>query len=286
MITRKELGYVKSYARYAPFPGVNYASSVMDELIKSYNLFNDVYLNREFSFIFSNGEEIDFELLDKNLPHMLGIDIKNLTDITMNETMDKVLGFGPGEIKPAYEILKRIIERADEVVKNDSNPNNYKILNYYRSMIKSAIFLQLSQFDKFNFGCIEFDHNVYNEVNSISFAPQSTKLFFTQSNEAIVPYFMMGLKYSEYSQKYIPETLFAPTNFEDFFKRQVLVLPTQILASKNNELTKMLATNEEKLNLLNLYKSIIGTYQTNSTIDIYNDYENILMSEKPKVKVK
>lgn len=285
MISRKELGYVNLFARYAPFPGVNYAAMVMDELIRAYQLFNEVYLDKEFSFIFSDGEEINFELLNKNLAHMLGIDFKNLLSGPLEETMYKVLGFTAFENKSSYEILTRIIERADEVIKNDSNPSNFKILNYYKSMIKCAIFLQLSQFNKFNFGCINFDRDYYNANNETEFSPQSTKLFFTQSHEAITPYFMMGLKYSEQNGKYIPETLFAPTNFAEFFRRQELVVPTQILTCTNDELTKLTATSEEKLQLLNLYKSIISTYGTQSYINIFNDYENMLMGSREKVKV-
>ena len=48
----------------------------------------------------------------------------------------------------------------------------------------------------------------------------------------------------------------------------------------NYELTKIVATPKEKLDLLNLYKSLIGMYQTNTFIDIYNDYENTLRENK------
>ena len=249
-------------------------------------MFNEVYLDKEFNFTFSNGEEINFELFSRNLAHLLGIDFKNLTSEHMKETVEKILGLVYYDEKNSFNILKKIIERADDVVKNDSNPQNPKIMNYYKSMIKSAIFMRLSQFDKFNFGCINFNKDFYNATGDNSFAPQSTMLLFTQSNEALTPYFMMGIKKEE-NGKYIPETLFAPINFADFFRQQELVLPTQILACTNFELNKMAATNEEKLHLLNLYKSIIGTYGTESYINIFNDYENLLVSKSTeKIKVK
>ena len=287
MISRKELEYVNSYAKNAPFPGVNYATSVMDELIKAYELYKQVYMDKDFSFTFSNGEEINFELFSKNLAHMLGIDFKSLTSDAMAETVYRVLGICNWEHLNSFEVLTRILERADDVIENDSDPKNGRIMNYYKSMIKSAIFLQLSEFDKFNFGCINFNSNIYNSNNDSSFFAQSTKLLFTQSHEAVTPYFMMGLKYSENDRKYIPETLFAPENFETFFYGQELVLPTQILSSKEDGLVKITATNEEKIHLLNLYKSIISSYQTNSNINIYSDYENMLSSsDKEKVKIK
>lgn len=285
MISNKEMEYVNTYARYAPFPGGNYASSVIDELIKAYNLFNEIYLDKEFNFIFSNGEEINFELFSRNLAHLLGIDFKNIVSDPMEETINRVLGFDYLEKKNSFEILKRIIDRADEVIKNDSVPQNFKILNYYKCMIKTAIFLKLSQFDKFNFGCINFNKELFSSEINNGFLPNSTKLLFTQSNESLAPYFMMGIK-MDGCGKYIPETLFAPLNFYDFFKKQELVLPTQILACTNFELDKMVATNEEKLNLLNLYKSIINTYNTESYINIFSDYENLLTIPTEKVKSK
>ena len=61
---------------------------------------------------------------------------------------------------------------------------------------------------------------------------------------------------------------------------QTFILPIQILINDNYELTKIVATPKEKLDLLNLYKSLIGMYQTNTFIDIYNDYENTLRENK------
>jgi hypothetical protein len=87
---------------------------------------------------------------------------------------------------------------------------------------------------------------------------------------------MMGLKQDNGTNIYVPETLFAPTDFKSFFMNQELLLPIQMLINDNQILSKNIATAEEKLNLLKLYKSIINTYNTNSTINIYNDYETII----------
>ena len=61
---------------------------------------------------------------------------------------------------------------------------------------------------------------------------------------------------------------------------QTFILPIQILINDNFNFNKIKATPKEKLDLLNLYKSLIGMYQTNTFIDIYNDYENTLRETK------
>lgn len=284
MISRKELKYVNLFARQSLFPGTNYAEKVFEKMIYAYELYQKKYLDKEYSIIFSNGEEIDFEIMTKNLAHLLGIDSKNLTSEYMIETVENVLGLSKFEEKNSYELLKRIIERYEDVIKNDSNPNNSRILNYYKVMIKCAIFSKFSDFGQFNFGCINFDRNIYNNSVENVFSSNSTKLLLTESNESITPYFMMGIKDGN-DEKYFPETLFAPENYRDLFVKQELVIPTQILCSDNNDLTKIEATTKEKLSILNTYKRIIVEYNTKSTINIQNDYENMLKAEE-KILIK
>ena len=48
-----------------------------------------------------------------------------------------------------------------------------------------------------------------------------------------------------------------------------LLLPIQILINDEENLSKNIATNEEKLRLLRLYKSLIEIYKTNSSINIF-----------------
>ena len=64
------------------------------------------------------------------------------------------------------------------------------------------------------------------------------------------------------------------------FREQELVIPTQILIDNLDNLSKINATSEEKLALLNLYKFIINTYKLNSRINIFSDYESVLSSGK------
>lgn len=283
MISKAELKYVNKYARHVPYPGNSYAISVIEELSKAFQVYEKDYKSKEYNFIFSNGEEINFQIFTKNLAHLLGIDFKNIISEQMRETCENVLGLCNYEEKNSFDVLKRIIERADEVIKNDSNPKNKKILNYYKVMIKSIAFTKLTKFDQFNFGCINFDKSFYEQKTNTLFTPQSSKLLFTPSNEAITPYFVMGIV-PEATNIYIPETIIAPENFEDFITNQTLLIPIQVLVSDNFNLNKIKATSEEKLQLLNMYKGMLIQYKTNSFIDIYNDYENILKENQEKTK--
>lgn len=280
MVSRKELEYVNQYARTVPFPGKNYAIDAMEMLIKAYKTYINNYQGKSYNFIFSDGEEINFQIFDKNIAHLFGIDYKSLKSDYMKNTMDEVLDFNAHETGGSDILLKRIIDRCDEVINNDSKANNYRILNYYRILIKCSAFSKLSTFENFNFGCLKFDKTVYEKINNITFSPQSNKFFFVPSNEAVTPYFMMGIRKDNGNDMYIPETIFASEGFDKMINYQSFILPIQILINDNFNFSKIKASSKEKLDLLNLYKSLIGMYHTNTTIDIYNDYENILRENK------
>lgn len=286
MISKKELGYVTNPARYAPFPGKDYAIKTMDSLINSYNLFLSDYQNKTHDLIFSNGDEIEFGILDKNIAHLLGIDCANLKSAPMEDTVKKVLGLSQQDYIGTHNILKTIINRAEEVVNNDSNPYNYKILNYYKVLIKSIIFSKISNFENFDFGCINYKNPLDSQEKSISYMDGCEKVLFTESNEAITPYFMMGLVYDETEDMYVPKTSVAPQEFTNLFQNQELIIPTQVLTNDDENFIKKVATNKEKLAIFNMYKRIIGLYRTDSYINIFNDYENMLLTEESKKLVR
>ena len=277
MISTKELQYVNSRsADQTPYPGDEYAYVVLEELKKALELFQRQYLDRSHNLIFSNGEEIEFKIMAKNLPHMLGIDTKSLNDADMQETKQDVLGFPNGQYTNSYDILLRIVERIEEIIKNDRNPDKKRILNYYKVMIKCAVFSRISDFTKFNFGCINFNRDTFLQNTTRPFNPRSSKFLFTNSDEPIVPYFMMGILFDTNERTYIPETLFAPPDFTTFFVDQELLIPTQILTDNHQVLTRIQATSQDRISILNLYKFIINSFKTNSTINIFGDYETIL----------
>ena len=283
MISKKELQYVGDYARRVPYPGDDYARSVIEKLSKSMDIFKQKYDGKKYSLILSNGEEFSFEIQGKNLAHLLGVDYKGLTSEYMKPVLENVLGFDINEQLNSYAVLSRIIENGDEVIKNDKDGSN-KILNYYKLMVKTSCFDKLSDFNDFNFGCINFEKEHFENVSGKDFLPSSTKFIFSQNDEALIPYCMMGLKQDNYSDNMIPETFMAPINFSDYLVNQELLLPIQMLINDDQNLSKIIATPEEKIRILNLYKSLIQIYNTNSYINIFNDYETVLRENLVKRK--
>ena len=283
MISKKELQYVGDYARRVPYPGDDYAQSVIEKLSKSMDIFKQKYDGKKYSLILSNGEEFSFEIQGKNLAHLLGVDYKGLTSEYMKPVLENVLGFDINEQLNSYAVLSRIIENGDEVIKNDKDGSN-KILNYYKLMVKTSCFDKLSDFNDFNFGCINFEKEHFENVSGKDFLPSSTKFIFSQNDEALIPYCMMGLKQDNYSDNMIPETFMAPINFSDYLVNQELLLPIQMLINDDQNLSKIIATPEEKIRILNLYKSLIQIYNTSSYINIFNDYETVLRENLVKRK--
>ena len=280
MITTRELNYVTSWANRVPYPGMNYAEMATEKLVEAVENYEKFYSNKEYDIILSNGEQISFEILNKNLCHMLGIDYKNLTSEYFERFRAEVLNI-TGPIK-SYDLLKILLEKAEEVLKYDYE-NGGKILNYYRIMVKCAIFEKLSDFSRFNFGVINFNKDVYLESSGNKYSGNSNKILYVQSNEAVAPYFMMGILPSgdmtdaDYNpNKYAVETLIAPSNDKDFFANQDVVIPTQILINTEDSMSKVEATPDEKIALLNQYKSIIKNYGLTNRLNIYGDYESML----------
>lgn len=270
MITSKELQYVSMRANRIPMPGTEYSKKVLEEIKNCYELYNKKYKNKEYSIIFSNSEEIDFEILTKNLCHMMGIDYNNIKGEYFDDYRENVFGTSAADFT-SYDLLGMIIENMDKVAAYDNNANNtVKAVNYYKSAIKCEIFNKLTDFDKFNFAAINYIGN----RDDIEYDKQ--KLLFISSNEAVTPYFMMGIKQEEDTSKYVVASLMAPDNPKYFFENQEVVIPTQILVNDNQNLEKKVATAEEKMRLLTMYSNIINKYNLPNRINIYGDYENML----------
>ena len=284
MISRQELQYVSDYARKVPYPGNDYAYNVINKLAVALEIFKKKYDGKKYNLILSNGEEICFEIQDKNLAHLLGVDYKNISNSEyMKPLLSSVLGFKDDEPLTSFSILSRIVDNGDKVISNDQSNYN-KFLNYYRVTVKTSCFDTLSEFNEFNFGVINFNKDTFEKSFGSRFLPQSTKLIFTQNYEAIIPYCMMGLTKDNDREIMVPETLLAPTNFADYLYAQELLLPIQLLINDDENLTKLVATPEEKIRILNLYKLIIETYNTRSYINIFNDYETLLRDDVAKTK--
>ena len=289
MITIRELGYVSTWASKVPYPGTSYATKAAERLADAVKSYDKFYANKSYDIILSNGEQISFEILAINLCHMLGIDYKNLTSDYFTKFREEVLGL-TGQFN-SYIFLKTLLDKIDDVLKYDCDKSGH-VLNYYRIMIKCAIFDKLSDFSRFNFGVVNFNHEQYLKTSGKTYRGNTEKLFYVQSNEAVSPYFMMGVvpdstyKLNDEQVKYVVETLIAPTTPGDFFCQQEVVIPTQILVTTSDTMDKFEATPEEKLALLNQYSSIVGKYEIPNMINIYGDYQSMLGDQASRKRVK
>ena len=156
MITSKELQYVDSWANRTPMPGVEYSMKVLNEIKDCYDSFKLKYYNKEYNMIFSNGEEIRFEILSKNLCHMLGIDFNNIKGEYFDNYRKKVLNVESNDFS-SFDLLEILLENAQKVAEYDNSNNIEKAINYYKSGIKCEIFKKLSDFERFNFAAINYD---------------------------------------------------------------------------------------------------------------------------------
>lgn len=279
MITLRELEYVNGWARRVPYPGIDYAEKTAEKLVNAYYDFIQFYKDKKYDIITSAGEQILFEILDKNLCHMLGIDYKNLIDSYFDSYRKNVLGLD--DVPRSFELLTSIINNIETVLKFEYD-NNLRILNYYRIMIKCSIFEKISDFSRFNFGIIDFDKEKYEKLSNAKFSGNSEKFLYVQSNEAVAPIFMMGIlpeKYDEVMGAYAVESLMAPSHIKDFFNEQNTSIPTQILITTSDSMKKIEATPSEKIFLLNQYKSIINEYGLVNRLNVYGDYESILVEQ-------
>lgn len=272
MISIKELQYVDLWANKIPMPGYEYSIAVLNEIKKCYEVYKARYKDKEYSMIFSNSEEIEFEIFAKNLCHMLGIDYNNIMGDYFKDYRLNVFKTASLNIS-SFELLELILENMQKVAELDNDiQNKAKVINYYKSAIKCEIFNKLSDFGKFNFAAI----NYHGDNENVDYNNQ--KLLFVASNETIAPYFMMCIKEDnrEALGKYVVVSLFAPGNPIRYFENQEVIIPTQILISNNDNLTKLVATSEEKIGLLTLYASVITKYNIPNKLNIFGDYESTL----------
>lgn len=291
MISKKELEYVSSWARKVPYPGYEYSKETLLKLKESLEKYKEIYSGTKYNISFSNSEEITLEILSSNIAHMLGIDHKELLSEYKTEFRNQVLGFGGSDTIGSYALLNRIVECMDDVLKYEDTNGN-RSLNFYKIRVKCEIFEKMANLMNFNFGCINFDSDLYSTINAATFNSNAEKILFTQSSEPVSPYFMIGIKPNSESKTcddksipdvdsgYIVETVFAPRNPERFFNGQEVVIPTQILFDKNDILTKMSATPDQKRKIISMYREIMNAYGLNDRLNIYGDYMELLSKQE------
>ena len=276
MITLKEMQFIESWASRIPMPGEDYSKSVIDAMNLSYKKYKEKYQGKEYTFIFSNGEEINFEILPANLCHLLGIDYNNIKGEYFDDYRRDILNMESSNFT-SFELLESILEHSDKIIQLDNDPNNkIKILNYYKTQIKCNIFDKISDFENFNFAAINYD------PQDGKFDYENQKMLFIPSNEILFPYFMMGLKLSNNTQdkesirKFFASTLLAPQDPKKYFENQEVMIPTKIFINDILSLNTYNASAEDKIKILTMYKAIIHKYGIGSCLNISGDYESML----------
>ena len=265
MISSKELKYVGNFAIQIPMPGEEYSKQVMERIKKCVELYEKKLKRKEYTIMFSNNEEISLEIQEIGLCHMLGIDYKAIKSDLYKKYRKQVLNMNTTNFD-SYDVLNAILENSDKVVELDNDKQNeYKILNYYKSQIKTEIFEKID-LERINFGAININ--------------ESEKTIYFESNEPLCPYFTIGIIAPELKtdipQRYIIRTLQAPTKIKEMFEDKETTIPTQVLTSDENSLKRIIASPEEKIRLLKMYKNIIKTYNIPYKLNTNGDYETIL----------
>ena len=151
-------------------------------------------------------------------------------------------------------------------------------------MIKTAIFKKMTGFNDFDFGVINFKKENHPDYVSEDTFAKSTKYIVMPSDEILIPYFLVGFLQNNGGNIYVPETAIAPEDYYKYFINQELVLPVQITIEDAKDFTKLEATAQDKIKILQRYKTIISEYNTNSSINIFNDYETVLIEDSTKQK--
>ena len=279
MITSKELQYVTNNADNIPMPGEDYSLRVLENVKKCYETFNEIYNNKEFNFIFSNGEEILLKIFNYNLPHMLGIDYNDIKGNSFYEARKNVFNTESIDFK-ANDLLEMIIDNMEKIAENDNDINQTtKFINYYKTQIKCEIFNKFSNFSKFNFGYVH-QNDFQKDDEEGNTKNIKSKVLFIPSNEAVAEYFFMRItpNNADNNNSYCVNSLIAPKQeyIKSYFENQEAAIPTQIIISDINKFEKIQATAEEKIQLLNMYKNIVLKYGIESKMNICGDYESIL----------
>lgn len=262
MIRPEDIYHIDDWARKAPFPGKNYAIDTMNKLNDAYIKYSDLFKDMNYKLNLSSGENVNFKMYDMNMASLLGLETQNLISEQLHQTVLDVLGINSYSERRGFEYLKKIIERADEVIENDSLDYSYKILNYYRVNVKSSIFQEFPSFDEFEYGIIN-NQDSYRCINGYN-----AKYLFVRTNEELTPYFIMSLRYDKEKGIYVPTTLLAMKQIGTFIDKQELVLPLNLTTTYFNKTDMIDITPKEKIQLLNMYRDIIKKYHTDTKINL------------------
>lgn len=280
MVSLKELQYVNLWESKTPFPGEKYAWDTFEQMSKLLDKFKTDYKDKDYTIIFSDGKEINFEILSMNICHMLGISYKNLSNGYFDNFLESIGIFRPYN---SYELVERLLDKASSII-DAASSGRQKLLNYYKCRIKCAIFDKLGQFEEFNFGKIEQIDKKNDSIHSNDSADNSEQkksiLFYTASNEPVCPYFFIRIvPHDGDTSKYVVNSLLAPFNNElkTYFDGVEAAIPTQMIVDdRDNKLNKIEVNSRQKINLLLEYRQLVNSLGIKDCMNVSADYFSIL----------
>lgn len=270
MISSRELRFVNKKEQEIPYPGEIYSKEALMELKNAIYLYDAYHKDREHDVMFSNGENIEFEIARNNLSHIVGINHNNL--IQQNFITDF---YGSDTFKNSYDILMDIVENIDDVLKLNKL-KDYALINFYRVKTRSEVFSKFSDFSSFNFGCILFDKTIAEE-NDYRTTMKSDKFLFTESDDPNFPYYMMGIAADENSGKTYVETLFPNNDPEKILLGQTIVMPTVISTTMSKEYIQKQASASQKARTVKSFNNLAEQYK--ATFSYFHDYYATLASQ-------
>lgn len=266
MIKKEDVVHINKKASQAPFAGSSFAYDAINQLSYALFLFRKKYENKKYNLILSNGEEIVFEIKNKDLARLLGVDLKTIfSDKNMKHEFYELLGIKENDKISSFEVLSKIVENADLLIEHDEKNEN-RFLNYYRMMAKSILFNGLPPFEKFDYGIVNFDKERFQRIFNRRFGPRAKKYLMFPTDEEEIQFCFLGLAKDNETNVLVPEVFLTPTNFQNYLFSQELLLPEELIVDDKKRCDVILPTKTEKIQLLNLYKSIIEMYKTRSSI--------------------
>ncbi len=302
MASSPEYNYVSLWANRVPYPPLDYIEQAKKSFINAFNLYMNLCKGIKYNICFSNSTEIDLEIAEQNIAHMLGIECSNIKGPFHDDFRSKVLGINVGYNISTFNLLKKIIDNFDKIVEYETTGEQKKVLNYYRIFIKSCIFEKILNLSDYNYLCIDFNKDEYIKNSGLPCNFNSTMFLAVESEEACRPYYLMGILpdsnkiEKDLSQNwntdndeiitngqnisYVVETLIAPKNPKDFLNNQEVVIPTNLVYDKFGRLNRIDASAEQKLRLLKMYRSALEKYRIESSrVDLSGDYALLLSRE-------
>lgn len=264
MLTKKELELV-NLKMNAPYPGDDYSLETLKLVRDSLQQYKDYYKDREYEMTFSNGKIVEFKIIDSNIAHMLGFrkeiinSNREIADMLNDSSMSKT-----------YKLLDLIANNPDEFIRINKESNN-ELFNFYRINVRNKVFQRFSNFYDLDFGCIHFNNDIVDECDKTTM--KSRNLLFTESNEILAPYYMVGLADDGHGKNYI-ETLFPNLYSNKMFKNQTITYPISLSVTTPKDFKQIETSSKQKLDLFKKMKNSLKEYDIK--LDYEYDFENVL----------